>query len=92
MKLETYGRPYLHRLVWWLLRGVKHKDFEGQWPKFQADSRKVDHGSKGHPHILDWKKLRLRSADGSARQGPPIAAPYRSGGGFLGIRRKRSIR
>ena len=89
MKFKTYGRVYLHRIVWWLLRGIKHKDFEGQWAKFQADSRHVDHGAKGHPHILDWRRLRLQSAVASARQGPPIAAQYRSRGGLVGIMRKR---
>ena len=41
----------------WLLRGAKHNDFGGHSSRSQEDDRKVDHGAKGHPDILDWKKL-----------------------------------
>lgn len=90
LKVEPYGRVFLHRLCWWLRTGRKNPRYGGDWRKFKTDSTKVDHGDGGKPHVIDWRLLGLQSSGKSASQGPRVAAIYWKERGSLRLVQKHT--
>ena len=85
MTLPTFGRQYLHVMVYWLLHGKHLKKYGGNWEKFRASGKHVDHGLEGRPHELDYRVLRLLPSSGrlsNPAQGARLRWQYKAEGGL----------